>query len=81
VPEVIDEGVSGFIVDSLEQAVEAVGRAGAIPRRGVRAAFEKRFTSRRMAEDYVALYRRLTGSCGGDGRAQFEAKRELLDHG
>ncbi len=56
VPEVIDEGVTGFVVDDEEGAVRAVGRLGEIDRREVRACFERRFTARRMASEYVALY-------------------------
>jgi glycosyltransferase involved in cell wall biosynthesis len=56
VPEVIDEGVTGFVVDSEEEAVRAVRRLGEIDRRQVRACFERRFTARRMATEYVALY-------------------------
>ena len=56
VPEVIDEGVTGFVVDSEEEAVRAVGRLGEIDRRQVRACFERRFTARRMAGGYLALY-------------------------
>ncbi|MBD8577289.1 glycosyltransferase [Pseudomonas syringae] len=58
VPEVIDEGQSGFIVDSVEQAVAAVGRLDSLERRRVRAMFEQRFTVQRMATQYLALYRR-----------------------
>lgn len=61
VPEVIDEGRSGFIVHSLEEAVAAVDRIGAVSRRGVRDRFEARFTARRMATDYVRLYENLAG--------------------
>jgi glycosyltransferase involved in cell wall biosynthesis len=56
VPEVIDEGVTGFVVDSEEEAVRAVRRLGEIDRRQVRACFERRFTAARMAREYVALY-------------------------
>jgi glycosyltransferase involved in cell wall biosynthesis len=58
-PEVIEPGRSGFLVDSLEAAVEAVIAARALPRERVRAAFEERFTAQRMAADYLAIYRRL----------------------
>ena len=58
VPEVIDEGVSGFIVDSVEEAVEAVRRIETLSRGEVRATFERRFTAERMARDYVEIYRR-----------------------
>ena len=56
VPEVIDEGVTGFVVDDEEGALRAIGRLGEIDRRQVRATFEQRFTARRMASEYVALY-------------------------
>ena len=59
VPEVIENGRTGFIVDTVEQAVAACARLGEIDRSAVRARFEERWTARRMAEDYVALYRRL----------------------
>ncbi|HVJ55309.1 MAG TPA: glycosyltransferase family 4 protein [Aliidongia sp.] len=62
VPEVIDDGVSGFIVDDLEMAAEAVTRVGMLDRAGVRAAFDRRFTVERMAEDYLTLYRSLPGT-------------------
>jgi glycosyltransferase involved in cell wall biosynthesis len=57
--EVIEHGRSGFIVDSVERAVAAVEAAASLPRAGVRAAFDERFTADRMARDYVALYERL----------------------
>ena len=59
VPEVIEEGVTGFIVDTVEEAVAACGRIGDLDRGAVRRRFEERWTARRMAEDYVALYERL----------------------
>jgi glycosyltransferase involved in cell wall biosynthesis len=61
VPEVIDDGVSGFIVDSLDAAVDAVRGCGELDRARVRQCFERRFSAERMARDYVALYRRLAG--------------------
>ena len=61
VPEVIDEGVTGFVVDGEAQAIEAIGRLGQLDRRRVRAGFEQRFTARRMAEEYVTLYTALAG--------------------
>jgi glycosyltransferase involved in cell wall biosynthesis len=59
VPELIEDGVNGFIVDSVEEAVQAVGRVPGISRPVCRAAFEKRFTASRMAADYVTVYRRM----------------------
>jgi glycosyltransferase involved in cell wall biosynthesis len=61
VPEVIDDGVTGFIVDSEDEAVSAIGRLETIDRVRVRAAFERRFTVERMASDYMAAYRALGG--------------------
>lgn len=62
VPEVIDDGITGFIVDSEEEAVRAVNRIGKLNRREIRRIFEERFTARRMADDYVDIYRELTGN-------------------
>lgn len=62
VPEVIEHGVSGFIVDGIEQAVEAVARLDELPRRAVRGRFEERFTVARMAAAYAQLYRELATS-------------------
>ena len=59
VPEIVEDGVSSFIVDSEEEAVAAVARLPELDRGEVRRAFERRFTGRRMAEDYVRLYERL----------------------
>jgi glycosyltransferase involved in cell wall biosynthesis len=56
VPEVIDEGVSGFIVESVEEAVAAIPKIASLSRLAIRQQFEKRFSADRMAEDYVALY-------------------------
>jgi glycosyltransferase involved in cell wall biosynthesis len=56
VPEVVDDGVTGFVVDSEDEAVAAVKRIGELDRRTVRATFEKRFTARRMAEQYLRHY-------------------------
>ena len=61
VPEIVDDGVSGFIVEDETGAVAAVNKLHTLPRDTVRAAFDKRFTSRRMAEDYLKVYRSLAG--------------------
>jgi glycosyltransferase involved in cell wall biosynthesis len=60
--EVIEEGVSGFVVDTLDQAVAAVGRLENLERRQVRAAFERRFTVERMTSDYARIYQALFAS-------------------
>jgi glycosyltransferase involved in cell wall biosynthesis len=62
VPEVVDEGVTGFIVDGEAEAVQAVGRLGELDRLGVRARFEQRFTAQRMAREYLGHYESLAGS-------------------
>jgi glycosyltransferase involved in cell wall biosynthesis len=59
VPEVIEDGLTGFIVDDIEGAVRAADRLPSLPRPAVRKRFEERFTGRRMAEDHVALYAKL----------------------
>lgn len=59
VPEVLEHGVSGFIVDSLDEAVALVPRLARLDRGRVRARFEARFTAERMARDYLAVYRAL----------------------
>ena len=61
VPEVVEDGVNGFIVDDIDAAVDAVGRLGELDRATVRAAFEERFTAERMARDYVRIYEKLIG--------------------
>jgi glycosyltransferase involved in cell wall biosynthesis len=59
VPEIITDGVTGFVVDSIDEAVQAVGRVQWLNRRDCRRVFEERFDAARMARDYVAVYRRL----------------------
>ena len=61
-PEVIDHGVTGFVVDSLDDAVAAVPALLRLDRRKVRAVFEKRFSANRMARDYLTAYARLIGA-------------------
>ena len=60
VPEVIDDGLTGFIVGNVQEAVEAVERLPQLSREKIRAHFEKRFTARRMALDYLDVYESLT---------------------
>ena len=59
VSEVMDDGVTGFIVEDEDSAVEAVGRLGSLNRKRIRSVFEERFSASRMANDYVAIYRQL----------------------
>jgi glycosyltransferase involved in cell wall biosynthesis len=62
VPEVMEEGHTGFIVEGLEDAVEAVRRVPELSRKRCREIFDQRFTATRMAHDYVQLYERLIKS-------------------
>jgi glycosyltransferase involved in cell wall biosynthesis len=66
VPEVVDDGESGFIVPDIAAAVRAVNRVHELDRRGVRRVFECRFTAARMANDYVSIYERLRASASGE---------------
>jgi glycosyltransferase involved in cell wall biosynthesis len=59
VPEIVDEGVTGMIVDDMEQAIAALPQVIALDRRAVRRRFDERFTAARMAKDYVSVYHSL----------------------
>ncbi len=59
IPELIEDGVTGFICEDVSSMASAVERVSLIDRRRCREAFEARFMVRRMAEDYLALYERL----------------------
>jgi len=59
VPEIVDDGITGFLVHNAEEAAKAVEGIAAIERRSCRRRFEERFSARRMSEDYLALYERL----------------------
>lgn len=56
VPEVMDHGLTGFVVNDEDEAVAAIGRLGELDRTKVRQQFDRRFTARRMAQDYLDLY-------------------------
>jgi glycosyltransferase involved in cell wall biosynthesis len=86
VPEVIDDGVSGYIVDSVEEAIGKIEPLLALDRQRVRQQFELRFTADRMARDYVRIYQQLrcnasashawrTGQASEHIRAQEELPR------
>ena len=64
VSEVVDDGITGRIVDNAEEAVHALADVISLDRRAVRRRFEERFTAARMAKDYVRLYRRLLAKRG-----------------
>jgi glycosyltransferase involved in cell wall biosynthesis len=59
VPEVLEDKKTGFIVDNLQDAVNAVNRIPLLSRRTCREVFERRFSASRMACDYLAIYQAL----------------------
>jgi glycosyltransferase involved in cell wall biosynthesis len=67
VAEVIEDGVTGFVVDDMDQAIDAACRVHTLERRACRDAFTRRFSASRMASAYVRLYRQLTSSAAGAG--------------
>jgi glycosyltransferase involved in cell wall biosynthesis len=62
VPKVIDEGVTGFVVNSIGDALRAVSQISGLDRSAVRQRFEARFTASQMAFKYLAVYEELVGS-------------------
>ena len=62
-PELIDDGVSGFLVEpgNIERAVAAVGRLGELDRKAARSHVERHFSAERMVDDYLRLYQRILG--------------------
>jgi len=68
VPEVVDDGVTGFVVDGEAEAVHAIGRLGELDRRGVRAQLQQRFTAARMARQYIGHYETLASAPNLPGR-------------
>jgi glycosyltransferase involved in cell wall biosynthesis len=62
ISEILTDGVTGFVVNSVAEAIEAVRRVDSLDRTRCRKTFEERFTSARMAREYVALYERVVRS-------------------
>ncbi len=59
VPEIVEDGVTGFVVENEKEAVAATHRLSRLSRSAIRRRFEERFTARRMAREYLVVYRRL----------------------
>jgi glycosyltransferase involved in cell wall biosynthesis len=76
VEELLCDGRTGFVVDSIESAVEAVGRLDEISRAECRREAERRFSVERMTRDYVALYKTLAGTAGAFVAEEEEATEE-----
>ena len=74
------DGVSGFVIDTIDQAVAAVRRIEEIDRSAVRAAFEERFSVDVMAANYEAAYRAVLGLAGGVKPAPMPVFVEVLTH-
>jgi glycosyltransferase involved in cell wall biosynthesis len=77
VPEIIDENITGAIVDTMEEAVAALPRVITLDRRQVRQRFEQRFSATRMAEDYVGVYRSLLKSSKSVGAEVRDTRHRL----
>lgn len=73
VPEIVEDGVTGAIVETMEQAIAALPRVIALDRKKVRQRFEQRFSATRMAMDYVGVYRALLAAF----KSANEAKRKV----
>ncbi len=82
VPEIVDDGQTGFLCTEIGQAVEAVRRIDEISREHCRAVFEERYSSRRMARDYVRIYERLVKQhrSGKDGHGRDHSRPGQLLH-
>ncbi len=76
VPEILEEGLTGYLVTSVEAAVDAVHRAATLDRARIRQRFEERFSAVRMARDYLAIYRTLIDAGGAQVRARSEQTME-----
>jgi glycosyltransferase involved in cell wall biosynthesis len=61
-PEIVDDGATGKVVASIEEAVQALPMVERLDRARVRARFEQRFSAARMTRDYLAVYRTLGGA-------------------
>ena len=76
VPEIVEDGITGAIVDSMEEAIAALPAVIALDRKKVRQRFEQRFSATRMAKDYIGVYRSLLES----SKFLDAAKRDTLPH-
>lgn len=78
VPEIVEDGLTGKIVDSEEQAIKAIPALLSLDRRCVRRRFEERFSANRMARDYLDLYRTMLRQPMG---TSMEVRRPVTSHG
>jgi glycosyltransferase involved in cell wall biosynthesis len=82
IPEIIEDGVTGFVCEGLDEMTAAIQRIPEIDRGRCRLAFEQRFTVKRMAQDYVRLYERVLGkTCQKEAESTSFAPWPLLSTG
>ena len=76
-PELVTHGVTGFLVDSFDEAVQAIGRIEELDRPLVRKSVSEHFTVERMADEYITLYKEILGAGGpsGSGGGRYEPVR------
>jgi glycosyltransferase involved in cell wall biosynthesis len=79
VPEVVDDGATGFIVNTVDEAVAATRRASGLDRRRIRRVFEKRFSLEHMVDEYERLYRRVSAAGEIRVRSTARAAREAVE--
>jgi glycosyltransferase involved in cell wall biosynthesis len=77
VPEVIEDGVTGKVVDTEEEAIAALPAILSCDRRAVRQRFEERFTDARMAKEYVSIYRQLLKRRTSNGKTRRPRPHQL----
>jgi len=79
VPEIIEDGVTGAIVETVDEAIAMLPQVMALDRKKVRHRFEQRFSATRMAKDYVKVYRSLLASPQFTEPEEAGAGRQLLN--
>ena len=78
VPEVIENGLTGYIVDSVEEGICALGKLVALDRRKIRRRFDERFSASRMARDYVSIYREMASGTVKSGLRHATPSRQEI---
>ncbi|MHB8575989.1 MAG: glycosyltransferase family 4 protein [Dehalococcoidia bacterium] len=83
VPEVLDDGITGFVCDSVDEMALAAERVAELDREACRRVVEERFSAPRMADGYEAIYRRLlgAGSITASAASATSARNGALDEG
>ncbi len=78
-PEVLEDGLTGIMVDTIEEAIAALPRVMALDRKKVRQRFEQRFSATRMATDYVKVYRSLLAAAHADKKKKIDLAPTLIE--